>query len=152
MSATQNVTVNAELELFVIKQSYGYSCLGFDVTLTRTKKLVAWLANQGVGRLDDYTLEPRGTIASYRLYQRVESDALTIRQQNGGIVPTDLTDELTPYENRRVEVVDCYGEKRRFWVSKSTGPIPVHIEVKRRDSTGGCAVTGTPFQSVRVVA
>ena len=54
-------------------------------------------------------------------------------------------------ENKRVEVVDAYGETRRFYVGKSTGYIPIHLEISRRNSSGGPAVTGTPFKSIRVV-
>ena len=60
-----------------------------------------------------------------------------------------LTPQLKGLEGWRVEVVDCYGERRRFIVGRSTGWSPCHIEVARRDSTGGPAVMGTPFKSVR---
>jgi len=49
-------------------------------------------------------------------------------------------------------VVDRHGERRRFRVGKSTGWMPCHLEIARCNSTGGPAVTGAPFQSVRIVA
>jgi hypothetical protein len=62
---------------------------------------------------------------------------------------SNLTPQLTGLEGYRVEVVDSYGEKRRFIVGRSTGWAPCHSEISRRNSTGGPAVIGAPFQSVR---
>lgn len=64
---------------------------------------------------------------------------------------SDLTPELIGLEGRRVEVVDKWGEKRRFYVGRSSGWKPIHIEVKRIDSTGGIGVMGAPFKSIRVL-
>ena len=73
-------------------------------------------------------------------------------QRNKLRCPVELTPELTGLEGKRVEVVDRYGERRRFIVGKSTGWLPIHLEIARRNSSGGPAVTGAPFQSVRIVA
>ncbi len=43
------------------------------------------------------------------------------------------------YLGWRVEAVDSFGEKRRFYVSKSMGRIPVFLELKTRRSLGGYA-------------
>jgi len=48
-----------------------------------------------------------------------------------------LTPQLVGLEGYRVEVVTTYGETRRFIVGKSTGWVPRHLEVARRDSMGG---------------
>jgi hypothetical protein len=60
-----------------------------------------------------------------------------------------LTPQLVGLEGWRVEVVDKWGEKRRFIVGRSTGWKPCHLEISRRTSLGGSAVMGAPFQSVR---
>lgn len=62
---------------------------------------------------------------------------------------SDLTPQLTGLEGWRVEVTDRNGEKRRFYVSRSTGWRPCHIELLRRDSMGGMAVFGAPFAEIR---
>ena len=41
-------------------------------------------------------------------------------------------------------------ETRRFWVGKSTGWMPTHLEIKRYTSSGGMAVI-VPFDSVKVI-
>lgn len=48
-----------------------------------------------------------------------------------------LTRQLIELEGWRVEVETTYGETRRFIVGRSSGWIPCHIEIKRRDSSGG---------------
>ena len=67
---------------------------------------------------------------------------------------TDYTDllksPLHPYYGQRVEVVDRYGNKRRFWVGRSTGWKPVYLEVKTTRSMGG-DIADTDYQSVRFI-
>jgi hypothetical protein len=59
-----------------------------------------------------------------------------------------LSPQLSGLEGRRVEVVTMQGEKKRFIVGRSTGWRPVHLEVPRRDSTGGPAAS-REYKSVR---
>lgn len=63
---------------------------------------------------------------------------------------SQLTLQLIGLERQRVEVVDKYGEKRRFWVGKSTGWQPLHLEIKTTRSTGGLPAD-KQYQSVKVV-
>ena len=62
-----------------------------------------------------------------------------------------MTAKLIGLEGRRVEVVDMDGYKRRFIVGMSTGFIPCHLEIARRNCHGGGAAHGTPYQSVRII-
>ena len=48
-----------------------------------------------------------------------------------------LSPQLSPYEGSRVEVVDEDGNRRRFWVGKSTGWRPCHLEIHNSRSLGG---------------
>lgn len=61
-----------------------------------------------------------------------------------------LSPQLIGYERQRVEVVDRYGETRRFWVGKSTGWQPIHLEIKTTRSMGGDPAD-KQYQSVKVV-
>ncbi len=54
------------------------------------------------------------------------------RQDLGG-----LTTQLLGLEGWRVEVDTSYGETRRFIVGRSTGWRPCHLEIPRRESSGG---------------
>lgn len=64
---------------------------------------------------------------------------------------SQLTPQLLQFEGFRVEVVDKFGETRRFKVGRSTGWRPIHLELKRRDSSGGNGAD-KEYKSVRVVS
>ena len=145
------VTVNAEQELYVIPCGDGYSCLGFDVLLARHNAVTAWLRSEGLDA-DELPRQSRGTMPAYHAYTALMGRAASYCQRNNLRCPAELTPQLVGLEGKRVEVVDRHGERRRFRVGKSTGWMPCHLEIARRDSSGGPAVTGAPFQSVRVVA
>jgi hypothetical protein len=57
---------------------------------------------------------------------------------------------LLGLEGCRVEVTDAYGKTRRFWVSRSTGWRPCHLEIARRGNRSGDVASG-PYLSLRVV-
>lgn len=61
-----------------------------------------------------------------------------------------LSPQLVNLRRARVEVVDDYGNKRRFWVGQSTGWRPCTLEVKTSRSFGGMAAD-KHYASVRVV-
>ncbi len=155
------VTIDEERELYVIPAPGGYSCLGFDVLLRRTREVANWLREHGykapeprrVSRELSPELSPdlRGTLQAYGIYLETMRQGEALHRETGNRCNADLTPQLIGMEGNRVEVVDRYGETRRFWVGKSTGWFPVHLEIARCDSSGGGTVTGAPFQSVRIV-
>lgn len=59
-----------------------------------------------------------------------------------------LSAQLVGLEGCRVEVVTTHGQTRRFIVGRSTGWRPCHLEVRRRDSTGGGAAD-TEYKAIR---
>jgi hypothetical protein len=61
-----------------------------------------------------------------------------------------LTAQLIPYEGDRVEVVDQWGDTRRFWVGKSTGWRPCHLEIHNARSSGGGAASDRYNQITRI--
>lgn len=149
LTKKKQVTVNDEQRLFVIPCGGGYSCLGFDVCKERSAKIEGWILGQDLGaKVPDE--QETGTIEAYKRYQSLMNMARDICTRKNIRCNVELTPQLVGLEGRRVEVVNCFGEKSRFYVGKSTGWMPCHLEIKRRDSTGG-AVCCTPFKSVTVV-
>lgn len=141
----REVTINKERGLYVIPASDGgYSCLGFDVAHRRNRLLQEWMSNYR------HMSEP-GTLEAYREYEATMADAAEYAKRTGQRCPIELTPQLEGLEGRRVQVTDREGTTRRFWVGKSTGWMPVHLEIARKTSTGGTAVYGAPFQRVTVV-
>ena len=59
-----------------------------------------------------------------------------------------LSPQLVGLEGWRVEVETNYESKRRFIVGRSTGWVPCHIELARRDSHDGISADKT-YKSVR---
>jgi hypothetical protein len=59
-----------------------------------------------------------------------------------------LSAPLMGLEGWRVEVVDNYGQTRRFIVGRSTGWRPCHLEISRRGAYGGMAADQN-YRSVR---
>ena len=152
------VSINAEQRLYVIPcvagtprrpRVVGYSCLGFENLERRLTAVAAW-----IGRSLEEEASAPGTLHRYALYQSVLDEAAAQAAQAAQTntrCPAQLTPQLMGVEGRRVEVVDCYGETRRFTVGRSMGWMPCHLEIKSEASSGGPAVMCTPFQSVRVV-
>jgi len=141
----ENVTINNEQRLFVIKQSHGYSCLGFDVCFDITKRLAIEL-NKPV----PVPPAENELMALYGYYTELCDIVLAKNKLTGWRSSAWLNPSLIGLEGRRVEVSD--GETTsRFIVGKSTGSMPIHLEIKTKRSTGGCGVTYKPFKSVKVI-
>lgn len=134
------VTINAEQGLYVIPEGNGYSCLGFDVLVDRYNRLAAELGWRA------FPLEERATLEGYARYRELMRAAA----ESGKRFTCDLSPQLIGLEGRRVEVVTDYGETRRFNVGKSTGWLPIHLEVHHHRSTGGGAAE-RHYKSVRVI-
>jgi hypothetical protein len=64
-------------------------------------------------------------------------DALSPAERDRLRSDAGLSPQLIGLEGYRVEVVTDYGETRRFIVGRSSGWEPCHIEVPRRNSSGG---------------
>lgn len=148
------VTVNETQGLYVIRSDYGYSCLGFDVCTDRARRYLDWLMSKGEpdagGLLSELDRLPRGDLRKHEIY---ESAVAAIKRRHDTLrerCEVELCEQLRGLEGKRVEVVDSYGETRRFQVGRSTGWIPVHLEIEPR-ANGGSPVYGAPFKSVRVL-
>jgi len=74
--------------------------------------------------------------------------AMTPAQRDANRDLSDLNPQLTEWRGWRVEVVDQFGETRRFIVGMSAGWKPCHLELSRRDSRGG-GMADRSYKSVR---
>lgn len=135
--------------VYVTRCGDGVSTLGFGYAETQRAKVAAWLEAEGKP-LERVEAAP-GTLEAFAAYQAAMTAGRAHNAATGRKCHADLTPELSGLEGKRVEVVDCHGETRRFWVGRSSGWLPIHLEIERRNSSGGCGVMGTPFRSVREV-
>lgn len=136
-------SVNYKDKLYVISCGEGYTCLGFDVCRDRTLALAQELGEEAVPVAIEY-----GTPRAYAEYRRLCDICKTKNDTTGWRSETELTPQLKGLEGWRVEVIDKYGERRRFIVGKSTGYIPCHLELRNRRSKDGFAVSGAPFKKL----
>lgn len=79
-------------------------------------------------------------------------DLLSISEKLQLVDESGLHPQLIGFEGGRVEVITMDGAKRRFWVSRSSGWRPCHIERKLRTSHGGVGISRSEqFKSVLFV-
>ena len=135
------IKTNKEQGVYVIPCGDGYSCLGFDICLNRIEKLTKEM------NLPEAKVK-RGTVKAYNVYTAIVKEAQKRNKQTGWRSKSELIPEFIGKEGKRVEVIDKYGEKRRFYIGRSTGCIPCHLEIKLSTSTGGESVSGYPFQKI----
>ena len=137
------VTVNQEQKLYVIPCGDGYTCLGFDVCRERAERLALSL------RLPSPASQP-GTLELYAEYQELTRRAWIRFESTGEKTLCELSPQLSGLKGKRVEVLDEYGETRRFTVGQSMGFIPVNLEISRRGDGDGFAASRN-YESVRVI-
>lgn len=145
-------SIKTDQRLYVIAYGKGYSCLGFEVVAERTKRLFDELQRRGLAPQSYLLTAALGTNDAFEYYNILMQMAEQHHKLTGYRFACELTPELIGKEGWRVEVVTSYGETERFWVGKSTGWMPCHLQIERRNSSGGAAVCGAPFKSLRIVS
>lgn len=84
------------------------------------------------------------------LKQRHKYLAKMTRQKRSVPPNSDLSPQLVGLEGQRVEVTALSGETRQFYVGKSTGRNPHHLEVRSRRYRGAIAAE-KEYESVLVM-
>tara|TARA_R110000787_G_scaffold42334_4_gene104126 strand:+ start:4147 stop:4602 length:456 start_codon:yes stop_codon:yes gene_type:complete len=129
-----NHTINHQARLYVMPCGRGFTCLGFDVADRRARAVAAWLGTPSL--MSDAA---PGTPEHFAAYETCMEAGRAHNAATGARCDADLIPTLSSLEGWRVEVTDPDGERRRFIVGKSTGWMPCHLEIARRNSTGGPA-------------
>lgn len=138
-------SINRERRLYVIMEGGGVTAIGFEIAYDRAVKVAKWCGSP----LPD--ANNVGTEEGFKEYAATMSLGRLHYQATKQRCDADLTPQLIGHEGKRVEVIDKDDNKRRFWVGKSTGWFPVHIEIVRVNAKSGDPVSGAPFKSVTVV-
>ena len=144
-------SINREQRLYVMRSGSGFSCLGFDVAEKRRRALWAWVGQES----PEIRKGSKKHFADYSAAMAAASrysDSLKARGARDWRCPIELTPALVGLEGRRVAVIQDGEEISRFWVGKSTGWMPIHLEIKRRNSMGGCGAWVPEGATVRVVS
>ena len=136
-------TLNKQQKLYALDHGKYITALGFEVCKKRAIALNNEL-NAGM------KLANAGTMKLYKQYEELVELARKKNESTGWRSSSELCPQLIGLEGKRVEVTRSSGEKERFIVGKSTGFIPCHLEIKRRDSSGGSSAW-SDIKSVRVI-
>ena len=139
-------SINPEQRLYVISTGKGYSCLSFDVAEKWRQQVAAYVGDAKLA-----APVPLGTAEHYAAYLAAMSAGADHAKQTGTRDESELIPALRGLEGKRVEVTTPDGEKSRFWVGKSTGWRPIHLEIKTRASSGGGSAYVPEGATVRVV-
>lgn len=143
-------SINAEQRLYVKREAGGYSCLGFEVAERWLQDVLAWLPAEcrPIRKPEESVIPSR---AHYEYYRAVMTVGARHAAATNTRCPAQLTPQLVGKEGRRVEVQFQDGTKSRFWVGKSSGWLPIHLEIKTSRSIGGGAAYVPQGATVRVV-
>jgi len=148
------IKINQKQRLYVIPEGKGYTCLGFQVCKKWTeglhKELLQQYSNYKYTALSKQKPK-QGTYNAYSHYQELLDLARGVNNLTGYRFTYQLEPRLIGLEGKRVEITDKEGTKRRFYVGKSTGFVPVHLEISKRNSTGGDVVCIWDTDTIKVI-
>lgn len=136
--------------LYVLDHGKGYTCLGFDVAEKWLLGVLAWMPAQKRPIVCAGETEI-GTAGRYAFFERVMDAGGKHATATATQCPANLIPQLIGLERKRVEVTLPNGERSRFYVGKSTGWLPIHLERKRSTSRDGGSVYFPEGATVRVV-
>ena len=135
--------------VYVLREGGGFSCLGFKVCEERRIRYRAWLNAKGVAIPPECCHSMNPGIEAYRVYLVLLGLIKSLCDRMRIRCDVDLSPQLIGKEGQRVEVEDMHGERRRFRVGKSTGWLPIHLEIRGREKYGDGAAR--KYKSVRVL-
>lgn len=125
----KKVEIDYKQQRYWIQERYGSSALGFQICLDR-------IAAMEVEYHQEHTDLELGSMEAYLRHEELGAIAYEKFKATGYRSTRDLSKQMLPYLGKRVEVVDQDGKRRRFTVGKSTGWMPVLLEIKRSSSSG----------------
>ena len=143
-------SINRASRLYVLKSGTGYTCHGFDVVERLRRALWTWVGQECPDLRKGYPkhyADYRAAVAAASHH----SDSLRKRGASDWRCPVEMEPALRGLEGKRVEVTGPDGYRKRFTVGRSTGWMPVHLEIASRRSLGGGAAYIPKGGSVRVV-
>lgn len=150
--------VDPKSKLYFITLDHGHTCLGWDIAFKQAKAVAEWL---GLPLPDPKLI---GTERGYEEYQAFMAAGKAHHAETKQRCLVELDSRFTPFYERkeRVEVVlkpgfEQYygyglrvdGKKQRFWVGRSTGWMPIYLQILNTKASGGEAISSSGIESVR---
>lgn len=144
-------SIDIDHQLYVSEVHYngklrGYSHLGWTYLDNQAKQVAQWLDPKM-----PIDWAPLGTEAHFNQCKAWFKVGAEEFHSTGRRCPVELTEQLNGLEGMRVEVSVVGGTTAyRFWVGRSTGWLPCHIELTNSRSRGGNSAR-KKYGSVRVI-
>lgn len=120
----------------------GYSCFGLEHARRQASAIARWLD------IDPPSITPDR--AGFDAYQAILEAGANHAARTGQRWNADLCPELIGLEGKRIEATNALGERSRFIVGKSTGWLPCHLEIARRNCSDGPGAMG-PYTDVKII-
>lgn len=139
-------SINHDQRRYVLTEGTGYTCLGFDIAERKRQTVLAWIGEEHADTI------PLGTPEHYDAYMHAMERGYAHHRTTGERCPAELEPQLMGLEGYRIEVTSADGQRERFIVGMSTGWMPCHLAMKRRDSSGGCVAYIPKDATVRRLA
>lgn len=159
-SLVPDVSLHPTEPLYILHFPGGTTTMGFSRCLDLSIQLSRWLAHQldlyGLSREipnlppDSALIHAQGTLEGYSLYSSLLDRASSLRASRNPRLqcPIQLTPQLIPHEGHWVEVLDSHDDRRSFFVAKSSGWMPCHLELPSPRAYSGPAAMGAPYKSI----
>lgn len=142
---------------FNLQNNGSCSCLGFDVVRGRTERLIKELREvfpedkKEILTLTELEAVPKDSIESYHIYKKLVDFVFFKNAKSGWRSSAELVPGLVKWERQRVEIEYDWGETERGIVGKSTGWIPCHILLKKKNSIGGAGIHISSIKEIKLI-
>lgn len=136
--------IDKQKGLYVLTKGLGVFPIGIGLLAKRAKALAQWM---GIA-------EPKseeGTPEHYTECMAMMDKGQLHAKRTGLKCTGNLNAQLVGYEGERVSVVDSAGQHRSFWVARTLGWMPGHLEIEFDNGEDG-ALASEIYQSVTLVA
>jgi len=144
--------INVPSKLYVIKCGDGFSCNGFEYQRRIGEAVAAWLGDPDLIRAAHVALvASAGSPGAYDFHRDLMERGRKHADATGQRCEAELTPALKGLEGKRVEVTTPSGEVSTFRVGRSTGWLPIHLEIESDTDDGGGAAYVPEGSSVRVL-
>lgn len=152
-------SINDAQRLYVIQYPTYVGTYGFEYLDRKARGVAEWIRTPGkaipqavADRLPNpYEWPAPGTRAHFKYCMRILDAGARYAALTGERCPAELDPRLIGMEGCRVESTAPDGTRARFIVGKSSGWLPCHLQLPRRDSRAGGPVYLPPGATVRMV-
>ena len=122
--------INKEQQLYVLKCCSILSSYGFDLLHTKATAVADWMDVEA-------PVAALGTEEHFEQCAELMRRGQVYANASRKCCPGNLSPQLIGLEGCRVRVTTDDGEERCFWVAKTTGWMPGHLEVPRSNTAYG---------------